>query len=107
MGTNQFILTKIPSYFYNTYPIDYNHRVSVYWTTNNPYDGVADWRSWLESSVGVEGESWIWGMTDIVPGDCEESTILTIGFKSDEHLVLFLLISECEVYNGNKSTYSD
>ena len=72
--------------------------VKVFWTTRDPFNGVADWQTWLDTNAGSQGKDWGWYQSDVVPGEQDERTVIAIWFTSSEVAMLFKLASSCEYY---------
>lgn len=64
--------------------------VTFYWTTRDPYDPVADFRSWLECIVGQQGVDWDWTVWDVVSGDTDEATIIALKLPPEAEFMLLL-----------------
>lgn len=72
--------------------------LTLFWTSRDPYDPTADWKPWLEAIVGQENVHWKWDTYDVVPGDTDERTVISLHLPDKETELLFLLANECEVY---------
>jgi hypothetical protein len=79
------------------FPKEYPYQVDIFWTTRHPYDPMADWKEWLDANIPPD--QMYHDITDVVPRDQDEGTIITIGFKDEQYLILFLLAVKCEVWN--------
>ena len=72
--------------------------LTLFWTSRNPYDPIADWRPWLEKVVGQEHVHWKWDTHDVVPGEQDERTVIALHLPDKETELLFLLANEYEIY---------
>jgi hypothetical protein len=77
--------------------------VKVFWTTLNPFNGVADWQDWLDTHAGSQGRDWGWFQSDVVAGDYDERTVIGIWFNNEAIAMLFKLSHDCEFYLGEKT----
>ena len=64
--------------------------LTFYWTTRDPYDPVADFRSWLEYTVGPQGIDWDWIVWDVVSGETDEETIVALKLPPEAEFMFLL-----------------
>lgn len=81
--------------------------VKVFWTTRDPYNGIANWQHWLDITAGCQNKDWGWYVSDVVCGETDERTVITIWFMDDEVGFLFKLSNDCEYYFGENSVDLD
>lgn len=80
-------------------------QIHVFWTTLDPEDPMADWRSWLTRRVGQERWDWTWWYSGVVAGETDERTVIALAF-ADHSIVpgsalaaAFILECEPEIYS--------
>jgi hypothetical protein len=82
-----------------------NTQIQIFWTTEDPEDPIHDWRSWLDSRIGIERWDWTWWYAGVVAGESDERTVIALAFadhsvvSSRALMAAFILECEPEVYS--------